>query len=135
MAKDNWNEVTVEDVIKAIRLFDSENPEYPQPRSTFLVFEGKKYPAKHIRGMAYKVHFGKEISKGDYSGGQETIRFFSKLGFDICHIVEKDKTCQISVKEINKVKKEKSNEKDVEDRYKNTICQRCTPVCFEEVMR
>ena len=83
MAKFSWGEITSEDVIKAIHLFDEEQERYPEPRSTFLLYDGKKYPAKHIRGMAYKVHYGKEISKGDYSGGQETARFFQKLGFEV----------------------------------------------------
>ena len=82
MAKYKWNEVTAADVITAISIFDSENPEYPEPRSTFLVYNGKKYPAKHIRGMAYQVHFGIAISKNDYAGGQETVRFFDRLNFE-----------------------------------------------------
>ena len=81
MAKFNWSEITADDVEKAIALFESDNPNYPEPRSTFLIYNGKKYPAKHIRGMAYKVHFGQEISKDDYAGGYETVRFFDKLGF------------------------------------------------------
>lgn len=81
MAKFQWSEVTREDVISAIGVFVAENPTYPEPRSTFLIFEGKRYPAKHIRGMAYKAHFGREISKQDYSGGLETVRFFERLGF------------------------------------------------------
>lgn len=82
MAKFNWIEITKEDVIKAILIFESDNPDYPEARSTFLVYKGKKYPAKHIRGMAYKVHFGQEISKNDFAGGQETVRFFDRLGFE-----------------------------------------------------
>lgn len=82
MAKFNWREVTAEDVTKAIAIFEAENPEYPEPRSTFLLYDGKKYPAKHIRGMAYQVHFGTEISKNDYTGGLETVRFFNRLGFE-----------------------------------------------------
>lgn len=83
MAKFNWSVITKEDVKKAIELFEQDNPSYPQPRSTFLIYNGKKYPAKHIRGMAYKVHNGIDISKNDYSGGEETARFFENLGFDI----------------------------------------------------
>ncbi len=83
MAKINWSDITAVDVIEAIKLFDFENPEYPEPRSTFLVYNGRKYPAKHIRGMAYKVHYGVNISKEDYSGGEQTVRFFQKLGFEM----------------------------------------------------
>lgn len=82
MSKFNWMDITREDVIHAIGRFLSENPEYPVPRSTFLLFEGKKLPAKHIRGMAYYEHYRKEISKNDYTGGMETVRFFKRLGFE-----------------------------------------------------
>ena len=77
MAKFNWAEVTREDVLEAIRIFNSEHPDYPEPRSTFLAIDGHRYPAKHIRGMAYQVHFGQEVRKEDYTGGQETVRFLN----------------------------------------------------------
>lgn len=83
MGKIDWSKITREDVIKAIQIFVKDNPEYPEPRSTFLLFEGKKFPAKHIRGMAYKEAYGTEISKNDYAGGMETVRFFRKLGFNV----------------------------------------------------
>lgn len=83
MSKIEWNKVTRNDVLKAIQLFERDNPEYPEPRSTFVLFDGKKLPAKHIRGMAYKEAFGTEILKSDYAGGLETVRFFHNLGFDV----------------------------------------------------
>lgn len=83
MTKFNWLDITREDVIKAIELFHIENPEYPSPKSTFLIYNGKKLPAKHIRGMAYKVAYGQEISKNDFGGGMETVRFFERLGFEM----------------------------------------------------
>lgn len=83
MSKNPWNEITREDVLKAICLFEAEHPIHPEARSTFLVFHGKRYPAKHIRGMAYQIHFGREIQKGEYSGGLDTVRFFEKLGFEM----------------------------------------------------
>lgn len=61
----------------------SEFPECPAARTTFLLYNGKKLPAKHIRGIAYKVAYGKEISKNDYAGGMETVRFFTRLGYDM----------------------------------------------------
>lgn len=85
MAAHNWKDIEREDVIAAINIFLSENPEYPAPRSTFLVYDGKKLPAKHIRGMAYKVAFGREISKNEYAGGMETVRFFKNLGFEVSY--------------------------------------------------
>lgn len=82
MAKFNWVVITREDVIRAIERFLVNNPEYPEPRSTFLLYDGKKLPAKHIRGMAYQEHFGVEIRKSDFGGGMETVRFFERLGFE-----------------------------------------------------
>lgn len=61
--KINWMDITREDVIKVIGVFYAENPEYPTPKSTFLIYNGKKLPTKHIRGMAYKVAYGKKISR------------------------------------------------------------------------
>lgn len=81
MPKFNWIEITRNDVLKAVERFLADNPEYPEPRSTYLVFDGKKLPAKHIRGMAYREHYGIEISKSDFGGGMETVRFFERLGF------------------------------------------------------
>ena len=83
MSKFNWTEITRDDVIKAIEKFLIINPEYTEPRSTYLVFEGKKLPAKHIRGMAYHEHYGAPISKNDFGGGLETVKFFERLGFEM----------------------------------------------------
>ena len=81
--KIDWNVVTREHVLKAIDLFLNEETDFPEAKTTFLIFNDKKLPAKHIRGIAYKIAHGKEISKQDYSGGKETVRFFEKLGFEI----------------------------------------------------
>jgi len=78
-----WENVTVNDIKKAIDFFDRTNENYPEPRNTFLIYNDKKYPAKHIRGLAYFIANKKEISKSEYSGGQETATFFKKLGFTV----------------------------------------------------
>jgi len=78
-----WNNISREDVIKAIEIFNSSTVPYPEPRNTFLIYNNKRYPAKHIRGMAYKIANKREISKNEYSGGQETVNFFRKLGFTV----------------------------------------------------
>ncbi len=83
MASHDWNEITSDDVIKAIEIFESDDAKHPKARNTFLIYDGKKYPAKHIRGIAYRVRFGEEIRKDEYSGGNETARFFERLGFTI----------------------------------------------------
>lgn len=105
MGKIDWSTITREDIIKAIRAFVKDNPEYPEPKSTFLLFEGKKLPAKHIRGMAYKEAFGIEISKSDYAGGMETVRFFRKRGFDVCYNGEILQDAVLFKKDIEKGQK------------------------------
>ena len=63
-------------------MYDSgaARPKRP-PRSTFLVLNGKTYPAKFIRGLAYRLATGVELDPNvDYSGGTETARFFQGLG-------------------------------------------------------
>lgn len=103
MAKFNWIDITKEDVLRAIEKFLAYNPEYPEPRSTFLMYEGKKLPAKHIRGMAYTEHYGVEISKADFGGGQETVRFFERLGFEVAYSkVNGDVEVKTTEKEIQK---------------------------------
>ena len=78
-----WHNITRDDIIKAIESFDAANESYPEPRNTFLIYNEKRYPAKHIRGMAYYVANRREISKHEYSGGEETVRFFTRLGFQV----------------------------------------------------
>lgn len=53
MAKFNWIDITREDVIGAIEKFLADNPEYPEPRSTFLVYKcyqcGKNRTAQVVK--------------------------------------------------------------------------------------
>ena len=109
MAKFNWVDITKEDVVRAIEKFLAYNPEHPEPRSTFLLYDGKKLPAKHIRGMAYAEHYGVEISKSDFGGGQETVRFFERLGFKVAY------------SKTNGVPKVKSNEKSIQKAVKQVV--------------
>ena len=104
MPRNDWEKVTKEDVIKAIKIFLEENPDYPAPKNTFLLYEGRKLPAKHIRGMAYKIANKREISKAEYSGGMETIKFFEKLGFKTFYVGKKDVKENIKKLENKKIK-------------------------------
>ena len=78
-----WSDITREDVLEAIRRFLVHTPEHPKSKFTFLLYEGKKLPAKHSRGMAYEVHFQEKASKSDFTGGKETVNFFLRLGFAV----------------------------------------------------
>lgn len=94
MKKYRWSDITRENVIEAIRVFDSEYSKYPEAKCTFLLYNNKIYPAKHIRGMAYKEAFGQEIKKSEFTGGAETVKFFEKLGFDITYTGKTDMQSQ-----------------------------------------
>ena len=80
-----WQNVTEKHVLDAIELFDQQKGNYPRARNTFLLYNNKKYPGKHIRGIAFKIANRAEISKNEYSGGMETVIFFKKLKFTMEH--------------------------------------------------
>ena len=79
--------VTLEDVRRACEMYDSESAPPKRPaRSTFLLLNGKTYPAKFIRGLAYRLATGVELYLNrEYSGGTETARFFQGLGLATQH--------------------------------------------------
>lgn len=120
MPKFNWVEITKDDVVKAIEKFILENPEFPEPRSTFLLYEGKKLPAKHIRGMAYAVHYGTEISKADFGGGMETVKFFERLGFSVEYhgisIADTKGAKEIKENKVTKVEKREAKKEECKAR-------------------
>jgi hypothetical protein len=82
-----WSRVTPEDVRRACQMYDSGAAQPKRPaRSTFLLFNDKTYPAKFIRGLAYRLATGVELDPNvDYSGGMETVRFFQGLGLTTQH--------------------------------------------------
>lgn len=82
----DWKHISAKNVIDAIHMFEISNEEYPAPKNTFLEYAGKKYPAKHIRALSYKAAFGVEAPKSEFSGGEETVRFFEKLGFKVMYL-------------------------------------------------
>jgi very-short-patch-repair endonuclease len=66
----------------AIRKYDDQGLE-AYSRNTFLVYDNKQYPAKHIRAMAYELAFNEPADKSNFSGGKETVDFFEQLGFTV----------------------------------------------------
>lgn len=103
-------DITREDVLKAIEIFIAENREHPSPKNTFLIYMDNRLPAKHIRGMAYKVAYGQEISKNDFGGGIDTVRFFERLGFTMFYIGKSEKPeikPPVNQKQLKKSLKEK----------------------------
>lgn len=81
--KPTWKGVTSEDVQDAIDRFLEERPEYPEPASIWIVYNGEELPAKHIKGMAWKEAYGTDIDKSEYVSGETAIRFFERRGFTV----------------------------------------------------
>jgi hypothetical protein len=83
----DWSRVTLKHVRQACELYDSGVAVPRRPaRSTFLLMDNKSYPAKFIRGLAYRLATGVELDPNrDYSGGMETVRFFQALGLPTQH--------------------------------------------------
>lgn len=78
-----WNNVKAQHVIEAIGLYDKQEVKHKPALNTFLLYNNREYPAKHIRGLAYKIANNKEISTNDYTGGEETAIFLTRLGFSV----------------------------------------------------
>ena len=71
-------------VIKAIQKIDSEGvPERRESTRFTLAYEGKYYPPKYVISIANIFANGEEYSSSLFSGGDETNRFLSRLGFTI----------------------------------------------------
>lgn len=83
-----WEKVKKIHIIKAIEEFNNNRRDFTKSKNTFLIFNKIKYPAKYIRGLAYKIANGIEISTEKYNGGKETQEFFKKLGFEVEYIPE-----------------------------------------------
>lgn len=79
----DWSKVKKEHVDQAIKKFIEDKPEYPEPRSYYLIYKGEKLPSKYIRGMAYSIATGEEFSLSGFNGGTETVNFFKKYGYTV----------------------------------------------------
>ena len=69
----DWSKVQKQHVEAAIKKFIDEKPEHPEPRSYYLMYEGEKLPLKYIRGLAYSIATGEEMTLSGFSGGVETV--------------------------------------------------------------
>ena len=83
----DWSRVTLENVRLACQMYDSGAARPKRPaKNTFLLLNGNTYPAKFIRGLAYRLATGVQLDPNrEYSGGTETVRFFGGLGLATQH--------------------------------------------------
>jgi very-short-patch-repair endonuclease len=80
----DWSKVLKKHIEWACSRYDAgENRPTHPAINTFLIRNGKRYPAKFIRGLAYEIATGDKLSSDEYSGGMETVRFLSDLGFSV----------------------------------------------------
>ena len=88
-----WDQVTRDDVSRAIQEYDRLGPEAFfsahgfGPTTTYdLIWDERRYPPKAILGTAYEFATGQRLSSGDFEGGRDgAVAVLGKLGFTIQH--------------------------------------------------
>jgi hypothetical protein len=86
-----WDQVTRDDVLRAIKDYDRLGPERFfskhgfAPTTTYeLAWEGRRYPPKAILGTAYEFATGERLGSTDFEGGKTgAVRVLGQLGFVI----------------------------------------------------
>jgi hypothetical protein len=86
-----WDNVTKQDVLRAIHEYDQLGPEQFfakhgfAPTTTYeLVLEKRRYPPKAVLGTAYEFGTGKRLASGDFEGGKSgAVKVLASLGFSI----------------------------------------------------
>jgi hypothetical protein len=94
----NWKLVTSTHVIEACRRLDAGEVKCERfARNTFLIRDGKRYPAKYIRGLAYEVATDVKLNPNvHFAGGAETARFFRGLGFQVEYLTSATRGQEVS---------------------------------------
>jgi len=86
-----WDQVTRDDVLRAINEYDRLGPErfFSEhgfaPTTTYeLACERRRYPPKAILGTAYEFATGKRLRSGDFEGGKTgAVKVLGELGFTV----------------------------------------------------
>jgi len=86
-----WDQVTRDDVLRAIREYDRQGPEaffsahgFGPSRSYELVWDERRYPHKAILGTAFEFATGKRLASADFEGGKAgAVKVLGKLGFTV----------------------------------------------------
>src|SRR6266536_2553003 len=90
----DWDEVSRDDVMRAIQEYDRLGPERFfakhgfAPTTTYeLVHNDRSYPPKALLGTAYELATGRRLASGDFEGGKAgAVRVLGKLGFTVQQI-------------------------------------------------
>jgi hypothetical protein len=86
-----WDNVTKQDVLRAIHEYDRLGPEQFfakhgfAPTTTYeLVWDKRRYPPKAVLGAAYEFATGRRLASGDFEGGKSgAVKVLTSLGFSI----------------------------------------------------
>jgi hypothetical protein len=86
-----WDQVTRDDVVRAIGEYDRLGPEAFFARHGFgytttydLLWQEHRYPPKAILGTAYELATGQRLASGDFEGGKSgAVRVLGQLGFTV----------------------------------------------------
>ena len=90
----DWDEVSRDDVMRAIQEYDRLGPDqfFAQhgfaPTTTYeLIYNDRSYPPKALLGTAYEFATGQRLASGDFEGGKAgAVRVLEKLGFTVQQI-------------------------------------------------
>ena len=90
----DWDEVSRDDVMRAIQEYDRLGPDqfFAQhgfaPATTYeLICNDRSYPPKAVLGTAYEFATGRRLASGDFEGGKVgAVRVLGKLGFTVQQI-------------------------------------------------
>ncbi|MFY9891553.1 MAG: hypothetical protein WAK71_24820 [Streptosporangiaceae bacterium] len=86
-----WNQVTADDVMRAMQEYDQLGPEqffalhdFGPSRSYELIRDNRRYPHKAILAVAYELATGQRLNPADFEGGKAgAVRVLGKLGFTV----------------------------------------------------
>jgi hypothetical protein len=85
----DWDVVSNDDVVSAIKAYDRLGPEkfFAEhgfaPATTYELSWGRRrYPPKAILGVAYEIASGKRLSSADFEGGRTgAVKVLTAMGF------------------------------------------------------
>lgn len=88
--QDNISLLTQDDILKGIKLFETEGHKHPKSIFYDFIYEQESFPPKAIVALAYKSKFGVEIETKQFDQGErsKTFKHLKSLGF----VVEKKST-------------------------------------------
>ena len=90
----DWDEVSREDVMRAMKEYDRLGPDQFfarhgfAPTTTYELISNKHtYPPKAVLGTAYEFATGRRLASGDFEGGKAgAVRILGNLGFTVQQI-------------------------------------------------